>query len=749
VTAVVGDYELVAQLGSGGMAETHVARSLADGAIVVVKRLLPEFAGNPEFIEMFLDEGRVISSLRHPNVVALREFGFHAELPFLAMEYLHGVDLRTLARTQAFRRKQAMPTDVAVHIAASMCAGLHHAHEARTIDGKPMDVAHRDVSPQNVVITFDGAVKLIDFGIATARGRSHETRAGSLKGKIPYMAPEQVRSAAVDRRVDIYATGVVLYELLTRRRPYLGGPPAPPGQPRPVRQPMSDFELMIAIAQHDVVPVAALRPDLPAALCDVVMQAIALDPDERFRTAAAMRSELVAIAGDHGLALGASGVARLMADVIAPHRITGEIASASQLAELVSEVEIVRTHVDDDDPIPLDRSELAAPVELAARRGGVVDKVVTQDRTRLRFLRDPDPGFRWARMLEGVEGAVEIDFTGVAELTGASIAAARDAVQALGTEVSQIHLVHVPVALATQLDGRCRIVSASCRGFCPRCKVHRVAGLPYAELCERLATGGELPCPACRAPLDQIDRPAIARAPAIAPPRPAPRRRVAPIAVTCAVGVAVGAVAWCGYARRSAPPASAVAHSWREAATWMAETSGDGATELAALTDARLRALALAIADLEAALPARIRPLCEGSLEVAPSLLDRPADARLELEQVSAKLEPSAGRSHAQVRYRIAPEARARALGFYSRLEAIWGLELANAPPSRRAGVLVVAAPPGPLTPGDRIVSVAGHPLADLAGLRALRDLPAQPTLDLVIDHQERRTLGIKPTEPR
>jgi hypothetical protein len=768
VTAVVGNYELVAQLASGGMAETHVARSIADGSIVVVKQLLPAFAGNAEFIEMFLDEGRVISSLRHPNVVALRELGFHAELPYLAMEYLHGVDLRTLARTLIQRKKQPMPTDVALYIATSMCAGLHHAHEARTIDGKPMEVTHRDVSPQNVVLTFDGAVKLIDFGIATARGRSHETRAGALKGKIPYMAPEQVRSAAADRRADIYATGVVLYELLTKRRPYLGK------QPR-----LNEFALMMAIANHEVVALDALRPDLPPALSHVVMTAISLDPEARYQTAAALQAELLAIARDHGMTLGPAQLAQVMDDVIARGPPVAAPASPAQIADLMSEVEVVRGQVDDEryDPSTVERSELGAlaPVAEPDRgRGLVVDKIIEQDRTRLRFLREPDPGFRWARMLDGVEGTVEIDFTGAAELSSSSITAAREALRALGSEVSNIQLINVPIALAIELEGRCRIVSASCRGWCPTCATRRVAVLAYADLRDRIHHGRDVPCPQCATRLSEIDLAMLVPTPSrtatpsngtvasvatVSRTQPIateprwwqqPRRwRMITAALTGVVVVIAAGVAWRVHARRADPAAPSLGPvmSWRDGQTWITEAPGDGATEVAALTDARLRALALAVAEIEAALPERIRALRLDSLEVAPSLQDRPPAARIELEPLGAATRIVDGRFHVSARFQLTRPVRDRAVAFYAAAEAIWGLELINAPPSRRAGVLVVAAPFGPISVGDRIVSVAGQPLPSLDAVHQLGELGARPTLELVIEHQERHTLGIRTVE--
>lgn len=779
MTTIVGNYELVTKLGEGGMAETHVARSLGDGAIVVVKQLLPQFAGDAAYIEMFLDEARVISSLRHPNVVALREFGFHAELPFLAMEYLHGVDLRTLLRSLV-RRKQRMPTEVALYIACAMCSGLHHAHEARTIDGKPMDVAHRDVSPQNVVLTFDGAVKLIDFGIATARGRTHETQGGALKGKVRYMAPEQVRAASADRRTDVYATGVVLYELLALRRPYVGK-----------QAQMSEFSLMMAIVNHDVVPVHTVRPDLPGAIGQVIAKATALEPSNRHQSAAELQAELRTVARELGVTLGPHKLAQLLEDVVGRHKAVGGIPSSAQISDLVSEVDAVRTRVDEShDPATIDRSELGAaplpaptaPAPAAAEPvpGMVVDKIIERDRTRLRFLRDPDPGFRWTRMLEGVEGLVEIDFTEVVGLSAASVVAARDALQALGAGVSKLQLFGVPIALAAVLDDRNRIASAACRGWCPSCKTRRAAVLDYAELRARLSDGRDVPCSQCGTALQEVDRPFSGSAArpagalaAIGASSPASHARAANeatavvkpgrvarpgstrafmLAVTitaCAAAGLVGMVGWRVWGRRSATPPVPTGQSWRNGPAWVVEVSGAGTTEPAALAEARLHALALATAEIEAGLPERIQRLRGDSPEVAPSLLDRPAEARAELDQIDAKSVTQGGRVQVTVHYQMAETARQRALEFYTKVASIWGLELINAPPSRRAGVLVVAAPSGPVSAGDRILSVGGVALRGLDSLQQLGELRARPQLDLVIERQERHTLQINTTESR
>jgi len=281
----LGNYDLIKPLASGGMAEVCAARDRTTGEVVIVKRMLPQFTSSPEFVEMFLDEGRTVALLRHPNVVRMLDFGFHGDLPYLAMEYLHGVDLRTLMRAVA-KRGELLPLDLALGIVAALCAGLHHAHQARALDGRVLDIVHRDVSPQNLVITFDGGIKLIDFGIAKSRDRIHETRAGGLKGKVPYMSPEQIRATSVDHRTDIYAAGVVLYELVTGRRPYRADRRTAQGESGRMR----------GIVGHRIVKPAPVAPDLPFAVEEVLLRSLAPQPGHRYATAEEMQRALVRVA---------------------------------------------------------------------------------------------------------------------------------------------------------------------------------------------------------------------------------------------------------------------------------------------------------------------------------------------------------------------------------------------------------------------------------------------------------------------
>jgi len=359
-------------------------------------------------------------------------------------------------------------------------------------------------------------------------------------------------------------------------------------------------------------------------------------------------------------------------------------------------------------------------------------------------------------------------------LTAPSIAAARDALRALGAEVSNLQLIGVPLALAAQLDDRCRIVSASCRGWCSSCAVPRAAVQDYSEIRARLSDGRDLPCPRCGAALREIElstlasgspsggvpgaagvpsspsnaRPARPIAAAVTTGRTAGRMSsraftlVAVIAVCAAAGIA-SVVAWHVRTQRSGRPAPSPGQGGQQGPAWVVEVSGTGPSEVAALAEAWLHAQALATAELEATLPERIRSLRGDPVEAVPGLLDRPGEMHVELEQIDARPVVRGGRVHVTVRYRMPEAARQRALGFYTRVESIWGLELVNAPPSRRAGVLVIAAPSGPVSVGDRIVSAGGVALWDLDSLHQLGDLRLRSQLDLVIERQDRRTLEI------
>ena len=217
----LGRYELLQRIAVGGMAEVY--RAYAEGPgdfrkLVAIKRLLPQHALDPQLLRMFLDESRLMARFGHPNLPQVIDVsdGGGVEVPFFVMEHVAGVDLRDVLRAAG----GALPVEHIVTIAASVAAGLHHAHELRADDGRPLDIVHRDISPSNVLVSFDGSVKITDFGVAKWLQQKSFTYQGQLKGKFAHMSPEQCRGEPLDRRSDVFALGTLLYEMATGRPPF-------------------------------------------------------------------------------------------------------------------------------------------------------------------------------------------------------------------------------------------------------------------------------------------------------------------------------------------------------------------------------------------------------------------------------------------------------------------------------------------------------------------------------------------------
>jgi serine/threonine-protein kinase len=286
--ASLGRYQIAGRLAVGGMAEIFLAKLFGPSGFerpLVIKRILPHLAEIASFREMFVDEARLVAELRHPNVVQVLELGLDGSELFLAMEYVEGESLGSLMR-RMFSHDERPDWVVAAHILAEVCAGLHAAHELRGPDGAPREVVHRDVSPQNVVIAYDGAVKLLDFGIAKAAGRATHTEAGQVKGKFEYMSPEQCRSEPLDRRSDVFSAGILLYELTTRTRLFKRD---------------SQMATMLAVCDDPMPSPRALVPGYPERLEAICRRALEKDPAARYPDAAAMRFDLLRASADLGL----------------------------------------------------------------------------------------------------------------------------------------------------------------------------------------------------------------------------------------------------------------------------------------------------------------------------------------------------------------------------------------------------------------------------------------------------------------
>jgi serine/threonine protein kinase len=271
-----GSYQLLAKLATGGMAEIYLARPQSNtiaGAkdVMVLKRILPHLAEDEHFVQMFRDEADLASKLVHRNVCHVLSFGQFGGTWFIAMEYLHGVPLSRMM-TRLSKSGKMLDYRVVAGIITQACEGLHAAHEARDSQGNLLGVVHRDVSPPNIMVTGDGLVKLLDFGIAKARGANSRTRTGTVKGKNAYMSPEQILGKPLDRRSDVFALAVVMYEMLAIRRLFHRD---------------SDFLTFKAITEEPIPEIRERRPDLPAGMRAALLQAMARDPAGRFDTAQA------------------------------------------------------------------------------------------------------------------------------------------------------------------------------------------------------------------------------------------------------------------------------------------------------------------------------------------------------------------------------------------------------------------------------------------------------------------------------
>lgn len=274
-----GRYELLKRLAGGGMGEVYLARQRGiDGfsKLLVIKTLLPHLCEDEEFITMFKDEARLTAQLIHPNICQVFEFDQVEGTYYIAMEYLRGEDLRRLWKACEMKAKP-FRVPLICRVIADAAAGLDFAHSLRDATGEPYHIVHRDISPQNILVTFEGGVKVIDFGVAKAAGRAQHTRTGALKGKYSYMSPEQVAGKQIDGRTDIFALGIVLHELLTGRRLFKAD---------------SDVQTLERVRECKVAPPSELNPQIPNSLDGIVLHALSKDPDKRFQTAQEFRLAL-------------------------------------------------------------------------------------------------------------------------------------------------------------------------------------------------------------------------------------------------------------------------------------------------------------------------------------------------------------------------------------------------------------------------------------------------------------------------
>lgn len=269
---VLGRYELLLPIAQGGMATVWAARQKGSRGFqktVAIKTMLPALSDDPQFEQMFLDEAALASRIHHPNVAEILDVGEQDDVIYIVMEWVDGEALSVLTKTSK-KNNVTFPQRIALRIVRQACGGLHAAHELRDENEQLLDLVHRDVSPQNILVSYDGIVKMVDFGVAKALGRAGgETTAGQLKGKVPYMSPEQALGKKIDRRTDIFAMGIVLYRLTTGLHPFLGE---------------SDIVTMKNIISRPVLPPRMKNPSFPAELERVLLTCLKKDANERYQT---------------------------------------------------------------------------------------------------------------------------------------------------------------------------------------------------------------------------------------------------------------------------------------------------------------------------------------------------------------------------------------------------------------------------------------------------------------------------------
>ena len=360
----VAGYEVVAELKSGGMATLYMGRRAGMAGFakhVAIKVIHPHLGKDEKFIDMFLDEARLSARIEHPNVVHVQDLGEEDGMYFMVMEYMNGCSLAQLLRTLAERHRK-MSTELAVWLAMRVAAGLHAAHDVTDESGTHLGVVHRDVSPQNVLVAYKGYVKLIDFGIAKAAGRSHQTSTGLLKGKFRYMSPEQAAGKRVDRRTDVYALGVMLWEMLTMRKAFDAD---------------NELALLDQVRSPQMVPPSTFAPEVPPELDDAVMYALAVDRDRRPPTAHDFVQAL-AHAVPEALTVDTPQISELVRTVMAgaidedrrrlPNSISGQMMSGTERPrEGERVVEVMTMSLDLEDLEPTGPSMPTYPARRSAR----------------------------------------------------------------------------------------------------------------------------------------------------------------------------------------------------------------------------------------------------------------------------------------------------------------------------------------------------------------------------------------------
>jgi len=380
--ARLGGYTIVRKLAKGGMAEIYLARSLGPEGfekLVVLKRILPKYASNPKFVQLFLDEAKLAASLDHPNVVHVYDMGRVDGHYFFTMEYVHGQDTRSILRKVSRLKGHQIPIAIAVQIVRSMASALHHAHERKRPDGSARDIVHRDVSPSNILVSYDGAIKLADFGVAKAASSSVRTRTGALKGKVGYMSPEQARGMMIDRRSDVFSLGVVLWELLAMQRLFKTD---------------NDLATIQAIINTPPPALAKFRDDCPPELERIANKALEKDPAERYQSAQQLQRDLEELARELKLDQSSISLSSYMTELFAEELVAwrdAQSAGSTVTDFLVSHSgPTTATPVSESDFSPEDEEEEELDEDELEAEDEVSDVVAQPQPARAGSIDEPD-----------------------------------------------------------------------------------------------------------------------------------------------------------------------------------------------------------------------------------------------------------------------------------------------------------------------------------------------------------------------
>lgn len=350
----VGRYRLLTELGTGATARVWLGRAEGVGGfhrLFAVKMIHEHLCGETKFVDLFLNEARIASRIHHPNVVAISDVGLESGSYYLSMDYVGGETLTRLLQA-TWNQGQPLPIDITLQILLQCCEGLHAAHELRDRDGRPLGVVHRDVAPQNIMVGYDGVVRLMDFGIAKAVDQLKTTRPGVWRGTLPYMAPEQIRAQGpLDRRVDLFALGIVLWESTVGQRLFKA---------------KRDLDTLTRVLELEVPRPSAVATDYPAVLEPIVLKALERDPERRYQSARALGDDLREVLATRGGHIAAAPIERLMKTAFAER--FEDRSALERLALTGAPREAVQALIQEQAALLPGRSE-AAPPALAAVAG--------------------------------------------------------------------------------------------------------------------------------------------------------------------------------------------------------------------------------------------------------------------------------------------------------------------------------------------------------------------------------------------